>query len=274
MINEEDYSEPRCPLCIDGYKKDAPSSRIPVARVIAKADEYFSRNDYAGAERHFLYWIDEAKAGGDKSGEFAVYNELMGLYRKTARRDDALKSAEETMRLIGEMGIENEIAAGTAYVNAGTVYKTFELYEKAYELFKKAERIYIPALGKSDGRLGAMYNNMALVAVDLKKYGEAREMYKSALEIMRGAENGELEMAITYLNMVDLVAKEKGLLDGAEEVATYFLFAQKLLDTKSVPRDGYYAFVCEKCADTFGYYGYFDYQADLLKRAKDIYERS
>ena len=39
-------------------------------------------------------------------------------------------------------------------------------------------------------------------------------------------------------------------------------------------RDGYYAFVCEKCASVFGYFGYFVYEKELEKRARDIYERS
>ena len=41
-----------------------------------------------------------------------------------------------------------------------------------------------------------------------------------------------------------------------------------------MPRDGYYAFVCEKCAPTFDYYGYFLIADDLNERAKAIYERA
>ena len=41
-----------------------------------------------------------------------------------------------------------------------------------------------------------------------------------------------------------------------------------------MPKDGYYAFVCEKCADTFAYYGYFGYSEELMQRAKKIYERA
>ena len=36
--------------------------------------------------------------------------------------------------------------------------------------------------------------------------------------------------------------------------------------------DGYYAFVCEKCASVFGYYGRFVYEGELLERARRIYE--
>ena len=47
--------------------------------------------------------------------------------------------------------------------------------------------------------------------------------------------------------------------------------AEALLDTPSVPRNGYYAFVCEKCAPTFSYYGYFLTAEKLTGRAEEIY---
>ena len=50
--------------------------------------------------------------------------------------------------------------------------------------------------------------------------------------------------------------------------------AEALLNTPSVPRDGYYAFVCEKCAPSFEYYGYFLTAEDLKERSKKIYDRS
>ena len=39
-------------------------------------------------------------------------------------------------------------------------------------------------------------------------------------------------------------------------------------------RDGYYAFVCEKCASVFGYYGHFAYEKELYERSRRIYEGS
>ena len=47
-IGPEDYQEPACVLCMD---KDRPAP-IPQRRVREKLDEYMSRRDYAGAERH------------------------------------------------------------------------------------------------------------------------------------------------------------------------------------------------------------------------------
>ena len=54
----------------------------------------------------------------------------------------------------------------------------------------------------------------------------------------------------------------------------YLEKAAALLDDPTLPRDGYYAFVCEKCAPTFDYYGWFLIADDLKERAKTIYERA
>ena len=63
------------------------SRAIPQQRVIEKLDEYMSRRDYAGAERHLLYWLEEARAGGDLRGALMLRNALVGHYRKTGQRE-------------------------------------------------------------------------------------------------------------------------------------------------------------------------------------------
>ena len=56
---------------------------IPQRRVIERMDAYMARRDYAGAERHLLYWLEEARALRDRRGALTVLNELVGHYRKT-----------------------------------------------------------------------------------------------------------------------------------------------------------------------------------------------
>ena len=273
FLDPEDYLEPDCPFCTDMWEGEPVVKSIPVARVIEKADEYFSRNDYDGAERHFLYWIEEAKLGNDLRGRFALCNELVGLYRKVGKKELALERAKEVLALVDKMGINDEIAAGTAFVNVGTAYKAFGLSSLALPYFAKAQAVYEKLLDSSDGRLGGLYNNMALALVDEKRYDEARNYYEKALDTMKNVQFGELERAITLLNMANLAETQYGLENAADEIANLLDEAEKLLDAPAVPRNGYYAFVCEKCAPTFGYYGYFAAEEELKKRARNIYER-
>ena len=49
--------------------------------------------------------------------------------------------------------------------------------------------------------------------------------------------------------------------------------AAELLDTDTLPRDGNYAYYCEKCAPVFGYYGFFAAEELFSERARSIHER-
>ncbi len=246
---------------------------ISTQRVLDKLDEHLGRNDYDAAERHLLYWLGEAQAANDKRCKMLILNELAGLYRKLGREEDALRTVSSLLELITEMGIENNIGAGTTYINCATVYKAFGKADKALPLFEKAKSVYEKELNNDDKRFGGLFNNMALALVDLERFEEAYELYDKAISVMGNADDGELEVAITYLNIASAKETELGAVESDEIVKEYLEKAMKILDEHE-NRDGYYAFVCEKCASVFGYFGYFIYEKDLEKRARDIYERS
>lgn len=247
------------------------NSCISVDRILARLDEHLGKNDYGAAERHLVYWLSEAEAGGDGKTELLMRNELMGLYRKTGRREEALSSANAALRDIERMGVGEQVGAATSYLNCATVYKAFGMAEDSMPLFKRARRIYERELSPDDARLGGLYNNMALSLVDLGRFFEAYELYFKAIEVMSKAEGGALEVAITYLNIASAKEAELGLLDADAEIGVCLDKAQALLD-ENRSDDGYYAFVCEKCAGVFGYYGRFLYDAELCERARRIYE--
>lgn len=273
-LGKEDYVEPRCVLCGDPYGAAPKVMPVPQQRIREKVDEYMSRRDYAGVERHLLYWLEEAKLGHDDKGELMIRIELIGHYRKTGEKDKAFAEADAILRLVDSIGFAGSISAGTAYTNIATACNAFGDNERSLAMFERARAVYeaIPSVDPS--LLGGLYNNMALTCAAVGRFAEARTLYEKALATMARVQNGELEQAITYLNMADAAEAELGAEDAAVQIEAYLDKAQALLDTPSVPRDGYYAFVCEKCAPTFSYYGYFLAANDLNERAKAIYERA
>ncbi len=272
MISKEDYQEPCCPFDTSAYEKDRVTP-IPVQRITEKEDELLSRNDQTGAERLLQYWIEEARIGHDLAGEFSIHNELMGLYRKMGEREKAVSEAETALGLIPSLGYEDSISGATCYINAGTVYKAFGMADKGLPFFEKAQPIYEARLHDNDGRLGGLYNNMGLALMDLDRFSEAEILYMKAIEVMKRVPNGELEQAITLLNIANCIEWKLGAEEGAQNIAELLTEAYELLDTQRVPRNGYYAFVCEKCAPTFDYYGFTDMAQNLTRRANDIYNR-
>ena len=244
--------------------------RISIDRILDKLDEYLNKNDYVGAERHLLYWRGEAELCRDHKAELLVCNELMGLYRKLSRRDDALKCVSAALLKIESLEIAGQVGAATTFLNCATVYKAFGEPQRSIELFETAKAVYEKELDENDSRKGGLYNNMALTLVDLGRYSEAEEAYRKAIAIMEKNAGGELEVAITYLNMASAAESELGLLEADERIQSLMDKAQQILDTYE-DRDGYYAFVCEKCASVFRYYGRFFYADELENRSRRAY---
>lgn len=278
MINDylepEDYVEPRCVLCGDAYGAMPEVKSVPQQRIVAKMDEYMAHRDYAGAERHLLYWLEEAELGHDLRGQLMLRNELAGHYRKVQDKKNATLNAEKALELLKALDFEGTISAGTTYVNAATVMNAFGEDERSLELFGKARTVYENAPRTDKALLGGLYNNMALTYTSLGRYGEASELYEKALLVMRSVPGGKLEQAITYLNMADMYGKMKGEENAEKEIFACLDRAESLLAGNDGADDGYYAFVMEKCAPTFAHYGYFMAAETLRKKAEEIYARA
>ena len=256
-----------------GLRGEMMGKCIASERLLSRLDEHLAKNDYDGAKRHLLYWLSEAREVSDFSTELLILNELMGLSRKLGEREDALNYALLAMDKVKEMGIEGQVGAGTTYLNCATVFKAFGLAHKSLEVFEIAREIYERELEQDDTRLSGLYNNMALTLVDLGRFCDALELYGKAISILEKSDTGAPEIAITHLNIASSLEAEMGLEEAEGEINEHIELAFSLLDGYE-RRDGYYAFVCEKCASVFGYYGFFTYEAQLSERARRIYEGS
>ncbi len=255
MIDKFDYLEPACPLSggreFYDPKESDPLGRIPVGRVLEKADSLFDKNDYPAAGRLLDYWRAEALALQDRRGLLSIDSELVGYCRKTGDRDRALALAAEAEALVEELG-QGDLASGaTVLLNCATAYKAFGMAQEALPLYRRAQAVYEKTLGPGDARFGGLYNNMALALADLGRYGEAEQAYLGALRVMEQVPRGEAEAAITYLNMAYLYeASGEG-----EKIGPCLDRAYWLLQSEHLPRNGHYAFVLEKCAPAFTHFG-------------------
>ncbi len=247
---------------------------IPVNRVIEKLDEYLNvDNDYQAGERHLKYWLAEAEYLQDESGAFTILNEMIGMYRKAGNKNAALRSADRALALTEEMGIGGTVSGATAYLNAATAKKAFGDPEGALPLYRRAREIYEAGLEAGDRRLAGLYNNMALTLTDLKEYDEADAMFHKALAILEQLENTQPDRAVTYLNLAELNERRYGFTEAEETILSYMDQAWEMLNTESLPRNGYYAFVAEKCIPLFERYEYYLIANELRRRVHEIRNR-
>ena len=273
-IKKEDYVEPNCVVCEKPFGMFEEVKPVPQQRIMDKMDEYMSVQDYKGAERHLKYWLEEAKLGLDKKGELMIRNELIGHFRKTQNYNEFIESAKRSEELISELEYEKSLSAATSYINIATAYNSFAQNEKALEYFLKAKEIYESSSHVKNDLLGGLYNNMGLAYADLKMYKESIESYNKALEIMKNTKGGDLEVAITYLNMANVYEAMLGYEEAESTIFDLLDKAMVCFDSNDIERNGYYAYVCDKCYPTFSYYGYFMFANELKSRMDNIYARS
>ena len=112
------YTDEYCESCHG--KMDEHSNRMPIKRVLKKLDEYFSRNDLAGAEKFLLFWDEEARLGGVPEELLDILNEEIGFFRRTGDTSRGMSAIQEAICIIEDGNIEKTSAIGTVYVNIAT----------------------------------------------------------------------------------------------------------------------------------------------------------
>lgn len=248
-----------------------PVGSIPIARIIDKIDAMFAKNDMDGAGKVLKYWEAEARALCDDKGLCEILSEEIGYFRKIGDEKSGLKAVYETLDLLETM-CQDSVSNATVYLNCATTLKAFGRAKEALPYYEKARKVFESALEKDDFRLAGLYNNYATALVDLKRFDEAQLFYEKAINLLLG-KGSCAEVAVSYVNFAHLVyerAQETG--EQADDKVEELLFkAYEYLDDVNLKRDGNYAYICEKCADSFGYFGYFLQKADLEKRANEIY---
>lgn len=254
---------------------------IDIQRFLDKLDIYLYSNNVEGAKRHINYWLTEAATVGDQRAKLTILNELIGLCRKTSDQEKCMKAIDEVFSLISTLRLEGEIIEATSYLNAATAYKAFGNATEALKCYRHTESIYKMRLSMFDSRFAGLYNNMALALAECGFPLEASSYYDKALQILQHNPKSEPEQAITYLNMADLLDSHKNKTDDdLSHIDFYLKKAHSLLESymilneAKVMKDGSYAYVCDKCAPVFDYYGYFAYSEELTERAKKIYNNN
>ncbi len=263
------YTDEYCEACRG--KMDESSNRMPIKRVLNKLDEYFSRNDLAGAEKFLLFWEGEARLGGVPEELIDILNEEIGFFRRTGNIDRGMSVISEAVNIIEKGNIEKTSAIGTVYVNVATTLKAFGESEKALLYYEKAFDIYSERLAADDYNFAALYNNMALAFEDLNLLAEAENSYKRAVKILRADGEHDAEIAVSLINLAHLYDKSDY---NTELIHKLLDDAWEILNGGYLEKNGNFAFVCSKCAPSFDYFGQEDRGEILKSEADRIYERN
>ena len=241
---------------------------IPLNRFFEKLDECFSRNDLPAAGRVLDYWENEARALRDRRGLLEVLNEKIGYYRRSSEKEKAFAAIKEAFELIDVYGVGDRVSIATVYVNGATTMKAFGRASEAIYYYEKAEELYEGFIPENDYRFAALYNNMSSAYKDLGRSDMCEELCKKALDILDGNEEFNGEIAVTLINLAHLYYDTDPL---DERIYSLLDEAWDKLNSEKNVRDGNFAFFCSKCYPSFGFFGYFEREAELRALTEKIY---
>jgi len=246
---------------------------IPINRIIEKLDALFAKNDMDEAGRVLVYWENEARSLNDERGLLEILSEELGYYRKVQDKDRGLAAVKESLDILSRID-NTTISYATIYLNAATTMKSFGLASEALEYYDKAKALYEKLLPQDDYKMAGLFNNYATALMDLKRYDEGIDYYKRAINILK-SKGVFAETAVSYVNLATLYYDQ--FLDTGEVrddiIEDCLNKAYKILNDERIEQDGDYAYICEKCAEAFGMFGFFIQKQELEKRAEDIYKR-
>ena len=247
--------------------EQAEKQRIPLADIIKECDKLFNSNRSAELGAFLRAWRAKAQEIADRAGELSILNELIGHYRMTKDELHGLQAVNDAVKLIGDIGMERDLSAGTIYLNAATALSSFDKFEEALQLYSKAQTCYVEHLEEEDVRFAGLYNNMAAAVLATGNFSSAEEYYFKAVDILSAA-SSLMDLAVTYVNIAQLYYTRD-----AEDVmvSSSLDCAMLCFNDPAAAHDGYYAHTCSKCAGAFGDMGRKDDEEELLTRARRYY---
>lgn len=249
-------------------KRRGPKEQPSIHEVIEKFDALLAKNLKKAAQNYLEDRLARYEKSGDWASQITILNEMMGFYRNNGKKEKGLESVRKGLALIEKHRLSGTVSGGTTYINAATTLKTFGETKLALPYYEQAFRAYGRSLSPEDYRFGGLFNNMAVTYMDLGEYEKAEVYYKKAMEIMEKLRPGSIiEIALTWVNLAVLYEKW----EREEEIDGCMERAAACFHSDEAPHDAYYALNCQKCAKTFGHFGYFRMQKELTDEAKRIY---
>ena len=253
-------------------------------RVLYRFDDLMSKRQFSEAEDLLLYWKKELDDGHGHNNLFKILNELVGYYRKVANPTKGIIAIEELNRFIISNHLEQDFSASTGYINIATALSSFNKYQESINFFKKAKEIYekhfdiYKLISENENHINdefiekyaSLCNNMATTILNLGDLDTSIYYNKKALEYNTYLKDGDLNSAITCLNLANVIEKKEGLEKGEEEIMKLLNDTKDYLEKHNTEETQHYVYVMQKCVPAFDYYGFFYYANVLRKRIKDI----
>lgn len=235
---------------------------------IKKLDGFLNAGDLSSAGKYLEAVYAEEK--GNPAATLTILNEMIGLYRQTMEKDKGFAAIKEALSVTDSLN-PSPVTAGTVYLNAATTIKAFGNSREAIPYYEKAENLLYSSLKSDHPLIAGLCNNMALALQDINEAEKAEQYFRKALSITEKDRDLGLETAVTCINLAHLLFDNDPV---DKEIDSLLDRAFEILNDPYYSGFGKYAFTCEKCAPSFGFFGRIFDEKSLKERAQNGYERN
>ncbi len=173
---------------------------MDINRVLAQVDAFFEENRGEEAEKLMQQSIGQAIQEQDDASLLHLLNELLGYYRETSQKENAMKMASQAIAQAKRMGLEGTIPYATTLLNVANACRVCGNLQESMHYYLQVQEIYGRQLEPDDMFVAGLKNNMSLLYQEMGDFGKAKEMLTGALAIVE--KKGSLyEIGVTYANL-------------------------------------------------------------------------
>lgn len=238
-----------------------------IGEILARVDRLLEENRGAEAEELMAGSVRQAVEERDDDSLLQLLNELVGFYRETGRKEDAMGIAAQAVAQAKRMGLEGTIPYATTLLNVATACRAFGMLRESMGYYRQVQEIYNSLLEPDSMLMAGLYNNMSLLSQEMGDFAGAKEKQLAALSIVEGKQ-ADYETGVTYANLAGSCMQ----LGQAEEAYGYAARSIEVFRRNQV-EDSHYAAAlatmgayCYHKADFEAALGYYRQAADIIER--------
>lgn len=164
-------------------------------------DCLFEQGAMEQVEPCFQKYLQMAEQQQDIGARITILNEMMGFYRETSQYDKAKECIRVVLELIDQAGLTDSMPHATTLLNSANALRAAGELETAMKYYNQVFALFEGQVPQTDFRYAELYNNVALLYQELKRYDMATQSLLNALEIVRRTPGKEFQEAVTLANL-------------------------------------------------------------------------
>ncbi len=199
-----------------------------INEVLQEYDSMFGRCALSEIEAFLKQNIERANSEKDYGSMITLLNEIIGFYRDTTKRDEALLHSEKLLHVMDEINLQGRVEYATSLLNIANAYRAFGLCKESINLYEEVYANYQMNVKLGSFDYASLFNNWSLVYQEIGDFEKARELLMKALEVVDLYEealipqaNTRTNLAVTLLQLQDEKAYSEAMKYLSQALAIY-----------------------------------------------------